>query len=470
MNANPGTLHSLSPHSSPNQIVVGNSGRLPITHTGHGSLITTNSSLVLRNVLLSPSLITNLLSVRQLTRENPISVEFDAFGFSVKDIHTRQVIRRCDSTGDLYPVMPCGAPSSSPPFAGVASVELWHQRLGHPGDDALRRVLHQFRFTCAPSAPHTCHACRLGKHARLPFSSSHTPSYFPFQLLHLDVWTSPVASVSSFMYYLVVLDSCMHYVWTFPLRHKSNVLSVLTAFYAYVQTQFERPVLAFQTDNGKEFDSLAVRSLLSKHGTVLRLSCPYTSQQNGKAERMLRTLNNSVRSLLFHAFMPARFWAEALGTATLLLNYKPCTTSSPRSPHELLLGTAPDYSTLRMFGCLCYPNTSSTSRHKLDHRSVACVFFGYPPDHRGYRCYDPRTRQVLTSRHVRFHETHFPFAVAPDLPAVGATQAPRYVPAPLQVPLTAPPPPCDASSPDSVEFGPHASHQRAGAAGSSSAA
>uniref|UniRef100_A0A8R7Q100 Integrase catalytic domain-containing protein n=1 Tax=Triticum urartu TaxID=4572 RepID=A0A8R7Q100_TRIUA len=62
------------------------------------------------------------------------------------------------------------------------------------------------------------------------------------------------------MYYLVVLDSCTHYVWTFPLRHKSDVLSVLTAFYAYVQTQFERPVLAFQTDNGKEFDSLAVRS------------------------------------------------------------------------------------------------------------------------------------------------------------------------------------------------------------------
>lgn len=153
MTANPGTLHSLSPNSSPNQIVVGNGGRLPITHTGHGSLITTNSPLVLRNVLLSPSLITNLLSVRQLTRENPVSVEFDEFGFSVKDIRTCQVIRRCDSTGDLYPVTPCGAPSSSPPFAGVASVELWHQRLGHPGDDALRRVLHQFPFTCAPSAP-----------------------------------------------------------------------------------------------------------------------------------------------------------------------------------------------------------------------------------------------------------------------------------------------------------------------------
>ena len=91
------------------------------------------------------------------------------------------------------------------------------------------------------------------------------------------------------------------------MRHKSDVLSVLTEFYAYVQTQFERPILGFQTDNGKEFDNTDVRSLLSKHDTTFRLSCPYTRQQKGKAERVLRTLNDSVRSLLFHASLPARF-------------------------------------------------------------------------------------------------------------------------------------------------------------------
>ena len=33
----------------------------------------------------------------------------------------------------------------------------------------------------------------------------------------------------------------------------------------------------------------------------------------------------------------------------------------------------PDYS-LRVFGCLCYPNLSATTRHKLSPRSMACVF------------------------------------------------------------------------------------------------
>ncbi|KAK1650348.1 hypothetical protein QYE76_068153 [Lolium multiflorum] len=48
---------------------------------------------------------------------------------------------------------------------------------------------------------------------------------------------------------------------------------------------FGRPILALQTDNGKEFDNTTIRTLLSTHGTIFRLTCPYTSQQNGRAER-----------------------------------------------------------------------------------------------------------------------------------------------------------------------------------------
>ena len=95
-------------------------------------------------------------------------------------------------------------------------------------------------------------------------------------------------------------------------------------FYSYVRTQFGRPILALQTDNGKEFENLAFRTFLSHHGTVSRLTCPYTSQQNGRAERVLRTLNDCVRTLLFHDHVPPRFWPDALATASLLINICPC--------------------------------------------------------------------------------------------------------------------------------------------------
>ena len=63
-------------------------------------------------------------------------------------------------------------------------------------------------------------------------------------------------------------------MWTFPLRRKSDALATLTAFYSYVTTQFGRPILALQTENGKEFDNIAVRNLLASHVTIFRLTRP----------------------------------------------------------------------------------------------------------------------------------------------------------------------------------------------------
>jgi hypothetical protein len=110
--------------------------------------------------------------------------------------------------------------------------------------------------------------------------------------------------------------------------------------------------------------------------------------------------------------MPFPFWAEALSTATYLLNRRPCHATAPITPFERLLGAPPSYNHLRVFGCLCYPNQTAITPHKLSARSTACVFLGYPPDHRGYRCFDLTSRRVITSRHVVFDETVFPFCKA----------------------------------------------------------
>jgi len=83
------------------------------------------------------------------------------------------------------------------------------------------------------------------------------------------------------------------------LRLKSETFSALSHFFAYVRTQFGCPIKSVQCDNGREFDNSASRSFFLTHGVSLRMSCPYTSPQNGKAERILRTTNNIIRTLLF---------------------------------------------------------------------------------------------------------------------------------------------------------------------------
>ena len=82
MTSHPGTLNSFTPVRTPTRITVGNGSSLPITHVGRTSFPSTSTPITMSNVLVSPDLVTNLVSVRRLARENPITIEFDDVGFS----------------------------------------------------------------------------------------------------------------------------------------------------------------------------------------------------------------------------------------------------------------------------------------------------------------------------------------------------------------------------------------------------
>jgi transposase InsO family protein len=124
-------------------------------------------------------------------------------------------------------------------------------------------------------------------------------------------------------YYLVILDDFTHYLWTFPLKQKSDTFTTLSNFFTYVATQFSCTVKAIQYDNGREFDNSSTRTFLLSKGAQLRMSCPYTSSQNGKVERIIRTIINVIHTLLIQASLPGRYWAEGLHTVVYLLNRLP---------------------------------------------------------------------------------------------------------------------------------------------------
>jgi transposase InsO family protein len=149
--------------------------------------------------------------------------------------------------------------------------------------------------------------------------------------------------VSGHKYYLVILDDCSHYIWTFPLRLKSDTFATLSHFFAYVRTQFGTTIKSVQCDNGHEFGNSPARTFFLSNGVALRMSCPYTSQQNGKAERSLRTINNTLRSLLFQASLPPVYWVEARHTATYLINRLPTKTLTSSTPFFHLHTTTPSY-------------------------------------------------------------------------------------------------------------------------------
>jgi hypothetical protein len=178
----------------------------------------------LPNVLVAPQMIHNLLSIRQFTTDNSCSVEFDPSGLTVKDSVSGRLFLRCDSSGALYTLClpaPTTLPlpsSSSAALVTTPSSTTWHRRLGHPGRDTLAQLSRSAHIPCTrASDEYLSHACQLGRHVHLPFSSSSHATH-AFDLIHCDLWTSPVPSLSGYKYYLVVVDDFYHYYWTFPLR------------------------------------------------------------------------------------------------------------------------------------------------------------------------------------------------------------------------------------------------------------
>lgn len=115
-------------------------------------------------------------------------------------------------------------------------------------------------------------------------------------------------------------------------------------------------------------------------------------------------------ALLAHAHAPLKFWDEAFLTATFLINRLPTRVLDNLSPIARLFNTPPDYSMLKIFGCACWPHLRPYNKHKLEFRSKPCVFIGYSPLHKGYKCLDMDSGRVYISRDVIFDEAIFPFS------------------------------------------------------------
>jgi hypothetical protein len=327
----------------------------------------------------------------------------------LKDLTTGRLLSRHNSTGDLYPVTP---PTLPPQACSLTSTTLpWHDRLGHPGTQVLDVLSRHFGFSCNKNKHSSfCNSCHLSNSKRLPFYESNSFTFSPFDIIHCDLWTSPVPSKTGYKYYMVLIDNFSNFVWVYPLKFKSETFTTFTKFHRLIATQFNRHIKTFQCDLGGEFDNHAFKNF-AQHGFLFRFSCPQTSSQNGRAERMIRRLNDIIRSLLIHAQLPPMFWVEALHTATYLHNILPTKRLNFFTPTFALYLRHPTYDHLRVFGCACYPNTSATQPHKLHPRAIRCIFLGYPPDFRGYRCFDPTTGRVHISRHVTFDEHTFPYTI-----------------------------------------------------------
>jgi transposase InsO family protein len=99
-------------------------------------------------------------------------------------------------------------------------------------------------------------------------------------------------------YFVIFVDDFSRYTWVFLMKSRSELLDIYSNFAKMVETQFSKPIKAFRSDNALKYTQHDFQSILKHYGTVSHLSCPGTSQQNGRVERKLRHILDTVCALL----------------------------------------------------------------------------------------------------------------------------------------------------------------------------
>ena len=289
------------------------------------------------------------------------------------------------------------------------SAQTWHRRLGHLGYSNLARLQSMSTgLNLAANdikAAHTgvCEPCAMGKNHRQPFPQSDTKTTKPLELIHMDVCgPMPVSTYGGSKYAATFLDDYTGYGITQLLKTKGDVADLTKSVLTALETATGCKVISVRTDNGSEYINNELDGFFNSKGIVHQTTVPYTPEQNGKAERLNRTLMEKAKSMLADSSLPPEAWGEALNTASYLRNRSPA-FGKELTPYELMTGNRPDLGHLRVFGSKAYVHIPKQKRDKLDFKSYTGYMIGYSLNSKGYRilCDD---NTVVNSRDVIFDE------------------------------------------------------------------
>ena len=148
------------------------------------------------------------------------------------------------------------------------------------------------------------------------------PQKVRLEMVHTDIWgPSPVSSLGGSRFYVTFIDDFSKKVWFYFLKHKLDVVATFKKWKAEVKNQTGLKVKYLRSDNGEEYDKSEFKAFCAVEGIRLMRTDPGKARQNGIAERMNRTLNEHARNMRIHCGLPKTFWADAVSTASYLINW-----------------------------------------------------------------------------------------------------------------------------------------------------
>ena len=292
-----------------------------------------------------------------------------------------------------------------------ADFEIMHRRLAHPSKEVIQKAgkhVKDFPHVEIPKE-HLCTGCAQGKMTNKTFPPSNTRATAPFELIHSDLKTFPIESYRKYKYSIVFYDDYTSHAWTMNLRTKDAALVATRHFLAMVETKYQKRVRRWMSDAGGEYTSLTFTTMLKEKGIEILQSIPHAHQQNGRAERIIRTLMDKAESMRLQACLPQSWWEFALDHATHVYNRTPNRRLNWQTPFQLLNGSKPSIDHLRVLGCGAYVFIPEEVRiNKLAPRSELMTYLGTHPGGKGWIFMRGPNNIIFSAAQATFDELHFP--------------------------------------------------------------
>ena len=280
--------------------------------------------------LHTPTLNGNLISVSTLDKAGLATTFADSQGITRKA--DGSVVLAGKMVNGMYLLEPL---DEDPPktlalssLSQPVSLKQWHRRLTHCSPTTIKDMadknLVDGLVISDANLNGKCEDCIMGRQTRRPFDKETEKVLDPLELVSFDLWgASRTQSAGGKVYLMIIVDAGTSYKHGAYLADKSDstTLAAFDTFRTQAEKMTGHPIRRIQSDGA--FETTTWKEYCQRNGIVHEFTAPYSSSQNGLAERAIRTTIEDVRTLLRDSGLSHSYWAEAAAYSIATRNLIP---------------------------------------------------------------------------------------------------------------------------------------------------
>jgi len=306
---------------------------------------------------------------------------------------------------------------------------LWHQRLGHCGDEQLSKA-HEYCdgvpkiSSKAKSVVDECHVCIAanmkarergdgitrtatisgqGLSIDFSFAGQHSKNALNPERMRINDYMG----LNGETCYLLLYDHATERLSGVCKQSKAPPVNWLRRWLTNNVDKDVKGRYVFMDQGGELYKCKAIRDLFEKEFNYeIRLTGTAAHHQNGLIERANQTVDKAIRAMLYGASLEVKFWPYAFHHFLMIKNAALPRRGETQSSYEKQHGVKSDLSKLRTFGCRIWVKILAwKNRAKYVQDTKKGIFLGYRTDtKKNVVWYDPQTKRVKYGYHVRFDE------------------------------------------------------------------